>query len=133
MFYSCLCFIRNAYASIFLLLLTSWAYCTVVSSTFHLGYLFYFAKDTKLSTDYSTTHSTELLLFMFHVSNVYWVLVIFTIVNSKKGPAITYSASYSMDSCPLAFSYCFSLHLIACYLDKMNVIEIKYRMPVFQV
>ena len=33
---------------------------------------------------------------------VYSVLIIFTIANSKKGPAIANSASYSMDSCPLA-------------------------------
>ena len=38
----------------------------------------------------------------FKVVNVYWVLFIFTNVNLKKGPAMTFSASYSMGSCPLA-------------------------------
>ena len=33
---------------------------------------------------------------------VYLVLYNFTVVNFKKGPAITYSASYSLGSCPLA-------------------------------
>ena len=47
--------------------------------------------------------------FFDMVELFYWVLNIFTCVKLKRRPAITSSASYSMSSCPLAFSYCISV------------------------
>ena len=66
---------------------------------------------------------SKLQVHFWHIINsliVHWVLGLFTVVKSKKGPAITYSASYSTDSCPLAFSYCFSLYRTICHSDKIG-------------
>ena len=41
-------------------------------------------------------------------------------VNIKKGTAITYSASYSMGSCPLTQVIVFPGSKIACYSDKIS-------------
>ena len=54
------------------------------------------------------------------------VLFVFTEVNSKKTPAITTSASYSLGSCPLLGLLLFShdLNLLVIQLNQGTIVEI---------